>query len=336
MPDQLDPSKYHVLDTKKKKAIFTVALALGSLLIPAIIFYYNFAINRPAQNTERTIIEVESGQGVAEISQALYEKNLINSQGLFLFYVTINNLTRSIQAGVYSVPAGTSVKDLVPMLQKGTKDVSITFLEGWRIEQFALEASNSLKFVNYDDFVLQASPLEGYLFPDTYFVHYDTTTEDLIELLSRTFEEKTEELFEKRNELSANLSDEEVAILASLVEREIHIPEDRPVVAGILIKRLNQGIPLGVDATSQYYIPFLRAKCPERSWIKCFTKEEATEVAWWPINIRQAELEYDSPYNTRTNLGLPPTPISSFGISALEATLNPVESDYLYYLNLIL
>jgi UPF0755 protein len=333
MPDQLDPTKFHVLDTKKKKILLIVLSFLVLISIPFFVFYYNFAVNRPAQNSESTTIEILSGWGVSDISAELYTKDLINSQGLFLSYVTLYNLAKNIQAGVYTIPAGTSLKDLVPLLQKGTKDVKITFLEGWRVEQFALEASKYLKFVNYEDFVLQASSLEGYLFPDTYFVRYDISTEDLIDLLSDTFEEKTKDLFDQKSGLSAELSDEDIAIIASLVEREIHVEEDRPVIAGIIITRLLNKIPLGVDSTTQYYAPFLQAKCPNRSWVKCFTGEEAENIDWWSDSISQADLTYDSPYNTRRNLGLPPTPISSFGLSALKAAINPVESDYLYYLS---
>ncbi|HOM78075.1 MAG TPA: endolytic transglycosylase MltG [bacterium] len=332
MSEQLDPSKFHVFDAKKKKVLVVSLILLLILAIPLASFYYSFAINRPAQNSERTVIEIESGQSLVEISKNLYSKDLINSQGLFLFYVVVNNLDKNIQAGVYSIPSGTSLRDLVLILQKGTKDVTVTFLEGWRVEEFALAASKNLKFVNYDDFVLQATPLEGYLFPDTYHLRYDINTEDLIKLLSKTFDDKTRELFKVRNDLTADLSNEEIVILASLIEREIHVEEDRPLVAGILVKRLQQGIPLGVDATSQYYIPFLRAKCPERSWVKCFTMDEAEKITWWVNDITQEELEYDSPYNTRKNRGLPPTPISSFGISALKAALEPEQTDYFFYI----
>lgn len=331
--DQLDSTKFHVLDEKKKKLIPLFFILFLLIFIPILSWYYNFALNRPAQNFERTIVEIKSGESLSDIAAKLYAKDLINSQGLFLFYVVTNNLGATLKPGVYSIPIGTSLKDLVSILQQGTKQVKITFLEGWRVEQFALQAAKNLKLTNYEDFVLQASSLEGYLFPDTYFVKYDITTEDLIDLLSRTFEEKTSSILEKKTGLAKDFSDEELIVIASLVEREARSDEDRAIVAGIIMNRLKLGMYLGVDATNQYYVPFLRANCPERLRFKCFSYEEALEVDWWPADMTGEELAFDSPYNTRKRLGLPPTPISSFGVSSLKATTNPLETDYLYYLS---
>lgn len=333
MPDQLDPAKFHVLDEKKKKLIPLFLVLFLLLLIPTLVWYYNFALNRPAQNFDRVIVEIKSGESLSDISSKLYAKDLINSQGLFLFYVVTNNLGSTLKPGVYSIPIGTSLKNLVLILQQGTKQVKITFLEGWRIEQFALQAAKNLKFVNYEDFVLQASPMEGYLFPDTYFVRYDITTEDLIDLLSRTFEEKTAEILREKTGIAKDFSDEDLVVIASLVEREARSDADRATVAGIIMNRLKMGMYLGVDAANQYYVPFLRAKCPERLWFKCFTFEEALEVNWWPTDMTSEELDFDSPYNTRKRFGLPPAPISSFGASSLKATANPLKTDYLYYLS---
>ena len=333
MPEPLDPNKFHVLTPKSKRVLLILLFLAFLASLPLSWFYYKFAVSRPAQTTVPTTIEIDSGMSVADIADLLYRKNLINSQGLFLFYVTINNLGSTLQAGVYTIPPGVSLKELVPTLQKGTKDVKITFLEGWRVEQFALKAAQTLKYVNYDDFVLQASSLEGYLFPDTYFVRYDISTEDLIDLLAHTFEDKTRSIFEDKAESVSQWSDADLSILASLVEREAPRDKDRARIAGILFNRLNAGMPLGVDATVQYYAPYLRADCPERRWFRCFNVQEASEVVWWPNDLTAEELSYDSPYNTRLHLGLPPTPIASFGRSALKAVVHPEETDYLYYIS---
>ncbi len=333
MPEPLDPTRFHVLTPKSKRVLLFLSFLAFLGALPLSWFYYKFAVARPAQTTVATTIEIDSGMSVAEIANLLYRKNLVNSQGLFLFYVTINKLGSTLQAGVYTIPPGVSLKDLVPILQRGTKDVKITFLEGWRVEQFALKAAQTLKYVNYDDFVLQASSLEGYLFPDTYFVRYDITTEDLINLLAHTFEDKTRDIFDDKTGLAASWSDDDLAILASLVEREAPSDQDRARIAGILFNRLNAGIPLGVDATVQYYAPYLRADCPERRWFRCFNVQEASEVVWWPQNLTLEELSYDSPYNTRLHPGLPPAPIASFSRSALKAVVRPEETDFLYYIS---
>ncbi len=333
MSEPLDPARFHVLTPKSRRTLILLAFLAFLALLPSSWFYYKFAVARPAQTTVPTTIEIDSGMSVAEIANLLYRKGLVNSQGLFLFYVTINKLGSTLQAGVYTIPPGVSLKELVPILQRGTKDVKITFLEGWRIEQFALKAAQTLRFVNYDDFVLQASSLEGYLFPDTYFVRYDITTEDLIELLAHTFEDKTRDLFADKQGPARAWSDDALATLASLVEREASGSKDRATIAGILFNRLNAGIPLGVDATVQYYAPYLRANCPERRWFRCFNMQEASEVVWWPRDLTSDDLSYDSPYNTRLHPGLPPTPIASFSRSALKAVVHPEDTDFLYYIS---
>jgi UPF0755 protein len=156
---------------------------------------------------------------------------------------------------------------------------------------------------------IDATPesLEGYLFPDTYYIDPSTFTCDgLIPRLLDTFESKflTQENLEKITASGRSLND--IVIMASIVEREALLDEDRPIIAGILWKRLDNDWALGADATLAYIMGG---------------------------ELTAEDLSYDSHYNTRLYKGLPPTAISNPGLASLEAALNPEASDYWFYLN---
>ena len=333
MPDDLDPKKYHVLDEKKMKIVYVVLAVLFSIFTPVLAtVYYRFAISRPSQTSDEHEVEIEPGTGIVEIAGKLYEKDVINSKVLFVLYVVTNHSENDIQAGVYTIPAGISLKDLISILEHGTNDILVTFIEGWRVEEFALIASEKFDDVDYEDFVEMAIPYEGYLFPDTYLFSSDVTVEEMIDRLKDTFELKTKDILESEDLEELGFTKDEVVIMASLIEREVADIYDRPLVAGILVKRLREDTTLGVDATVQYYASSLRSGCTFPSDRVCPKEKVAREMDWWPYSLTQEELDYEADYNTRKYPGLPPKPISSTGISALESVLNYKETSYNFYL----
>lgn len=284
--------------------------------------YYLAALGRPASATEVTKITVSSGMGVNEISQLLAAKNLINSEALFKLYLRLNHLQGTLQAGVYDIPARLNLKETVAMLQHGTFDLKVTFPEGWRREEMADYLGSKVEGLSFGrtDFLQASEGLEGYLFPETYFIPRETTAEGLVKLQHETFGKKfTKELKEKAEQ--RGLTEAEVVILASLVEREVKIDADRAKVAGILVKRWQNDWPLEVDATIQYAVA--TARCAGSS--EC--------ASWWPKSLTADDLAIDSPYNTRKNKGLPPQPICSPGLKALEAVVNYEETPYWFYVS---
>jgi UPF0755 protein len=150
--------------------------------------------------------------------------------------------------------------------------------------------------------------MEGFLFPATYEFTEDTTAERLIELQLEAFMRAWAKVDSDYAE-SKNLTAYEVVIIASMVEEEVLVPKERPLVAAVIYNRLRVGLPLGIDATIRYGL-----------------KIPPTE----PIHV--SELESDSPYNTRKFLGLSPTPISNPGLASLQAAAHPAEVDYLYFI----
>ena len=150
--------------------------------------------------------------------------------------------------------------------------------------------------------------LEGFLFPATYEFTEDTTTQGLIDLQLEAFSREWAKL-DLDYAASKNLTEYEVIIIASMVEEEVLVPKERPLVAAVIYNRLRVGLPLGIDATIRYGLNI-----------------PPTEP------IHQSELESDSPYNTRKFAGLPPTPISNPGLAALQAAAHPAEVDFLYFI----
>jgi peptidoglycan lytic transglycosylase G len=150
--------------------------------------------------------------------------------------------------------------------------------------------------------------LEGFLFPATYEFTEDTTTQQLVDLQLDAFSREWQKIDTEYAE-SKTLTAYEVVIIASMVEEEVLVPKERPLVAAVIYNRLRVGLPLGIDATIRYGLNIA-----------------PTEP------IHQSELESDSPYNTRRFAGLTPTPISNPGLAALQAAAHPANVDYLYFI----
>ncbi len=331
MIEPLDPTKYHVLSPAGKKRLIFVSLFFIFIVLPFLLrTYYRVAINRPSQSGKEVSVEIMKGDGVADTARNLLEKGAINSDFLFNIYVYTGKFGNKIQAGTYKIPAGSNLKQVVEIIQHGTNDVQLTFLEGWRTEEFARLAANNLDNIDFQEFISLAKDKEGFLFPDTYSINKDIQEKDLLEIFTSTFDEKTKDVLTEDNLTRASLSRQQVIIFASMLEREIHTEEDRPVVAGIIIKRWREDMKLDVDATTQYVAAWQDiCGIPER----CIPLlEEVENFDWWPTILTQDDLELDSPYNTRKNLGLPPAPISNPGEKAIKAVLNAQESPYYFYL----
>lgn len=334
MVESLDPSKYHVLTRDGKRNLVLTSILLFVLLIPLFFFgYYKIGINRPSQTDKEITYEIKKGDSVFDVAEGLYDKDAINSKFLFVVYIFTNRLDKNIQAGVYTIIAGSTVKEVVGQFMHGTNDTKITFLEGWRVEEFAREAEKKLGDIDYDKFIAAAKPYEGYLFPDTYFLRDDIKIEALVELLRQTFDSKTLDILTEENLTKAGLTREQAVILASIVEREVTNETDRPLVAGILLRRLKEDMKLDADATVQYAVSFQNS-CGAVDYCsaEAIVKDEK-EINWWTGSLSSENIDSDSPYNTRKIVGLPPTPISSVSLSSLESVLKAKSSDYYYYLH---
>lgn len=295
---------------KNKKLLFLTAVIFSFVLF--CYGYVSLAIKRPSQSEVKKAVsfEIPSGSGVYSVGRRLKELRLINSTGLFFLYVKVKGVV--IEAGNYEIPTNLSVRDVVMLLSHGTNDIKITFVEGLRAEEIYETAEIKLQNLNFEEFMneVNSKGLEGKLFPDTYYFLPKTATKELLGLLTKTFESKA---YPEISGNRTNLSEADVLILASIVEREEPDSKERPTVAGILIDRLFSEEPLGADATTQYIF--------------------GKSGNWWPKNLSNEQLETENPYNTRKTKGLPPTPISNPGLSAISSVLNYKLSDYKFYLH---
>ena len=232
MIEPLDPNKYHVLTPAAKKRIILAGLFFVLIVVPFLLrAYYRVAINRPSQSGKEVSVEIMRGEGVSDIARNLLDKGAINSDFLFNVYVYTGKLGNKIQAGTYKIPAGSNLKQVVEIIQHGTNDLQLTFLEGWRAEEFARLATNNLDNIDFQEFVNLAKDREGFLFPDTYSVNKDIQEKELLDMFIANFNERTKEILTETNLTRVGLTKEQVIIFASMIEREIHTEEDRPVVA---------------------------------------------------------------------------------------------------------
>jgi len=306
------------------------------LLLPLLIFAgllfgggicYRAALSRPSRSTETAEITIPAGMGVAEISALLFENKLIRSEGLFKLYLRLNDLGATLEAGEYSVPPRLSLPETVALLQHGTFDLKATFPEGWRREEMAeylgeLMAGVDDTKITESGFLSASVGMEGYLFPETYFVSREASAEEVVILMRGMFDKKFGDEWRRKAE-ERGLSVEEVVILASIVEREVTLAEDRAKVAGILIKRWKNGWPLEADATIQYA---LATSNYQLSAID-------DDFTWWPERLTKADLAIDSPYNTRKYRGLPPAPVCNPGLATLTAVVDYEETPYWFYVS---
>lgn len=290
-----------------------VIAAVGVLVVFVIIFlvwWQNGLSASDPKNTTPTIFVVKNGEGVRIIANNLKEKGLIKDPIVFFLLTKERGLDKQIQAGDFRLNPSMSADEIATSLTHGTLDIWLTITEGLRADEIADLLQE--KIPGYKEQWRQVlDQNEGYLFPDTYLIPRDADLNLIVSILKNNFSEKYESV---KSEKTTVLSDLQTLIIASLIEREAAFPQDRPLVAGVLINRLNIGMPLQVDPTVQYALGY-----------------QKDSKSWWKKDLTFEDLKINSPYNTYENPGLPPGPISNPGLSAIKAALNPAKTDYLYY-----
>ncbi len=264
------------------------------------------AVNADDQSSKLFVIP--QGSNVREIGNNLKKEGLIKDPVVFFLYVKKEGLDTKIQAGDFRLSPSMDLATVLEQLQKGSLDIWVTIPEGKRAEEVAEILKENMPL--YDD-SWQAVLIEneGYLFPDTYLIPRDAVVDRVVSIMRNTFFEKVEEL--GLTESSPNLHT--VVTMASLIERESRIDEEKPLIASVIQNRINDGMPLDIDATLQYIVGKKEGK-----W-------------WYPPTGEEKSI--NSLYNTYRNVGLPPGPICNPGIGAIKAALNPEESDYYFYIH---
>jgi UPF0755 protein len=300
---------------KKFKAIGIIILFI--ILGAVGLVTYAFSLLNPvsSQNEASVRFVVPKGQAISIIGERLQEEGLIQHALAFRFAVTTSNLAEKIQAGSFDISPSMTTQEIAQHLTTGTEDTWITILEGWRVEEIAESLdTQDLDSFDSEEFIAIAQESEGMLFPDTYLIPREMSTQNIYSMLINTFERKvTQGLAEEISSSNRNFDD--VLIMASLVEREARDFEQMQTVAGILWNRIDIGMALQVDATLQYSTGYNRI-----------------QQTWWapPTSAQKQE---DSLFNTYMHPGLPPRPISNPSLDAIKATLEPRETNDIFYIH---
>ena len=292
----------------KKILIVLGLLVLFSVL--AFAWWQNGLQPVNASNKTAKIFVVNNGEGVREIANNLKANGLIKDPIVFFLLTKTEGLDKKIQAGDFQLNYSMNAQEIATTLTHGILDIWVTIPEGLRATEIAdiLKA----KIPNYNDsWVTILDANEGYLFPDTYLIPRVADANTIVTLLRNNFQKKFDSVSATKTTV---LTDAQTIIIASIIEREAIFPEDRPLVASVLINRLNLGMALGSDPTVQYAVGY-----------------QADTKSWWKKDLTVDDLAINSPYNTRKNAGLPPTPISNPGLSAIQAALTPTKTNYLYF-----
>ena len=291
---------------------FLFLLLIFVALVTGGTFWWSSVVKPPSAETSLRDFLIVKGSSASQIGNKLEKEGFIRNALAFKIYVQVSGKTRSIQAGEYRLSQSHSLFKMVDELTQGPVEIWVTIPEGLRREEIAERFASAFgqREGFTQEFLSATRDIEGFLFPDTYLFPKDSPPSSVVNKMRSTFGKKTAELKEGIDASTSTLR--EIVILASIIERETKTEDERPIVAGVLINRLNIGMGLQADATVQYAV--------------------ATASNWWPI-LTKDDLQVNSPYNTYLFRGLPPAPIANPGLSSIKAAVFPEDSDYLYYLH---
>jgi len=321
-------------------AVLFVSLATLAVVVWAIASTPGSVLNdepspvvRPTpRSTEVALVAVLEGEGAKDIGESLEKEGVIQSASLFRIMVSLMGIEDELVAGDYEFDRGLTTLEVIGRIRNGiTLPLVITIPEGLRAEEIGLlleekgivsaeDFGEALATSDYDfDFLAQRPPgqgLEGYLFPATYGFSRNVTAEAVVEQMLAAFEKQVADPLDSQIAAS-RLTLHEALTLASIVEREAALPEERPIIASVFLNRLSIGLPLQADPTVQYAV----ANDPESVRL----------YGYWKTALTEADLEVNSIYNTYLVTGLPPGPIANPGVDSIRAVLRPSRTNYLFF-----
>ncbi len=296
-------------------------------------FYLLFHLPRIERSVNPSLgditFHIEQGETADEVARALQARGLITDAQLLSRYLHYRGMDRGIEAGQYQLSGSMTLRELASALQTASPEVNLlTVPEGWRMEQIAgALASTSVSFsreafleaaagrpagYSFSASLPPEGGLEGFLFPDSYQVDESMTATELVVAMLDNFESRVSPDM-RAGFTSHGLELYEAVTLASIVEREAVVPEERARIASVFLNRLALGMKLEADPTVQYALA------------------KQANGSWWKSPLTATDLELDSPYNTYRFDGLPPGPIANPGLASLQAVAQPEETVFLYF-----
>jgi UPF0755 protein len=273
-------------------------------------------------------LEVQEGETAGSVVDDLQAAGIVRDGFLLRTYLRYRGLDVGVQAGRYALGGAMTVRQIAEALQRATAlEIVFTVPEGWRREEIAAAIPAAGFTFTPDEFLAAsatstgfplaaelppAASLEGYLFPDTYRFLPDSTAADVVLAMVENFESRVDPGFRSAY-IAQGLTLHEAVTLASIVEREAVVADERPLIASVFLNRLAAGMPLEADPTVQYALGL------------------QPDGSWWKSPLTAEDLAINSPYNTYTTLGLPPGPIANPSLASLQAVAAPAETPYLYF-----
>lgn len=319
-----EPSRLREKGSLRKSCwnLILAAAGVGGLILLYIL--YGLSPVASKSSAREVAVAIPPQATARQVGQLMKQSEVVRNPVLFYLYARFRGLDSQIKAGEYQISNSLSTPEVLQEMVDGRLAVqSFTIPEGFTTAQVA-DLLVSRGFVDRENFFMtlgnepftysftESLPqgdrrLEGYLFPDTYQVTRGLSERSIIDLMLRRFEVEMDELDYPARAEKAGLTLHQAVTIASMVEREARVDQERPLISGVIHNRIKRSIPLQIDATVQYALGANKPK------------------------LYYKDLEIDSPYNTYRVNGLPPGPIAMPGRSSLEAAVNPAQTEYLYY-----
>ena len=293
---------------KKLLLLFIMVVLLFTALIWGARVYF-FSTGTPVMLT------IEPGQSGSAVAHQLKKAGVIRSEILFKIILKLTSSASDLKAGKFDLHKNMSEVEVINCIKSGscTHYEKITFLEGWRSEEIA-EKLAELGITNARDFlhIVRQEKLEGKLFPSTYLFAANTPARSVVNKMTSQYKQVVEPLFKQ---YPTPLTENQILTVASIVEREAVVHDERPKIAAVYLNRFHIGKKLEADPTVQYALGF-----------------NLKENRYWKKGLTYADLKIDSPYNTYRYNGLPPGPICNPGYESIKAVLTPEpDFDALYF-----
>lgn len=311
----------------ENKKIVKIIILLIFLIGILFFMYYNSVISRPLKSNQPIVaIEVKQGDGFYDVLNKLEKEGKLRNKLMIKLKLAIDSKNINLNEGIYEISYDTNLNELIRSLENNSDNINlvkVTIPEGYNVEEIGerLEEcgfSTKQEFVdavkNYQlpDFVEVRDKtrynLEGFLYPDTYLIQKGTSAEDIITIMVDRFKTVINQVEE---ETKIDLDQEKLydtITIASMIEKEARVDEDRPLISSVIYNRLDKDMKLQLDATVLY------------------------SLGYHVETVLNRHLEVDSLYNTYKYKGLPEGPICSPGIESIKAAMSPIESNYIYYI----
>ena len=313
-----------------KKTIIAIVAAVVAVIVVVVLLLVGISsCSRQVSEQEQdgaVTITIPSGYGAGDIAQLLRDNGVIGNTTEFVQSVTQHGAESSLKPGTYTFDRGSASSDVVEALVAGPESMGTTLVipEGFTVSQTAARVADTFPSISYDEFMVQAKAsnyvgeftflagvyddsLEGYLFPKTYTFADGVNADTIIRTMLHQFQVETAQVdWGAAAQGSVALTPYEVVIMASLVERETAVASERPLVASVIFNRLNAGMQLQIDAAIAY------------------------ALGKYDL-LTYDDLQVDSPFNLYTNYGLPPAPICSPSLAAIEAVMGADTTDFYFY-----